>query len=221
MKGEFDSTMQEILRQTKENEVIIDRTSFDSEVMKNFNIHQNKDGSFVVSREKRIELAMSLVRRGQDIAEVINLLTWKDFEGFIASILAEHGFRCIESFRRRGNAFIKGMEIDVLGVRGQSILSVDAKMWGFRSGKSSAIRSAAEKQKERTQRLFSQQETLMERLPIVAAKEYAVYPVIVTWLVEEVELHDGVPIVPVFKFSPFILDFDQYQDIIVSYKGQF
>jgi hypothetical protein len=221
MKDEFESTMQEILRQTKENEVIRGTTSFDSEVIKNFNIHQSKDGSFVVSREKRIELAMSLVRRGQDFAEVINLLTWKDFEGFIASILTKHGFRCTESFRRRGNALIKGMEIDVLGVRGQSVLSIDAKMWGLRRGKSSAIRSAAEKQKERTQRLFSQQEALMERLPIAAAKEYAVYPVIVTWLVEEVELHDGVPVVPVFKFNQFILDFDQYQDLIVTYKGQF
>jgi hypothetical protein len=221
MKDEFDNIMQVILRQTKENEVITGGMILSSEVMEKFNIHQNKDGSFVISREKRIELAMSLVRRGQDIAEVINLLTWKDFEGFIANILTEHGFRCIESFRRRGNALIKGMEIDVIGVRGQNILSVDAKMWGLRRGKLSAIRLAAEKQKERTQRLFSQQEALMKRLPIVATKEYVAYPIIVTWLIEEVELHEGVPVVPVFKFNQFVLDFDQYQDIIVSFRGLF
>ena len=50
--------------------------------------------------------------------------------------------------------------------------------------------------------------------------EYEFIPIIVTWLVEEVEMHEGVPIVPVFKFNSFILNFEQYQDLMVSYRGQ-
>jgi hypothetical protein len=221
MKYNFNTIVQEILRKTRENEVIPNDTRLDNVVLEQFSIHQNEDGFFIISREKRIDLAMSLVERGLDIADVINLLTWKDFEGLVATILSENGFRSIESFRRKGNSLIKGMEIDVVGVRGQCVLSVDAKMWGVRGGKSSALRAAAEKQKERTKRLLNQKEALAKRLPSVSEGEYELYPVLVTWLVEEVELHEGVPVVPVFKFNPFILDFEQYQDIIVSYRGMF
>ena len=43
----------------------------------------------------------------------------------------------------------------------------------------------------------------------------------VTWLVEEVEMHEGVPVVPVFKLNGFIQDFETYEDRIVSYHGHF
>ena len=49
--------------------------------------------------------------------------------------------------------------------------------------------------------------------------DYLLFPVLVTWLVEDVELHEGVPVVPIFKLNSFILDFYQYEDLMVSYLG--
>jgi len=163
---------------------------------------------------------MQVVELGAEIVEVVKLMTWKDFEGLIAGILNENNFRCTESFRRRGSSDVKGMEIDVIGVRGPMALSVDAKMWSVRGGKASALRTAAEKQKERTIRLTTQLSRLSEKIPSMVKGQYTIIPIMVTWLVEEVELHEGVPVVPVFKLNSFIQDFELYEDLVVSYTGQ-
>jgi len=219
MKQDFINIVAEILRETKESGVITSQNEILRDFLDQFGVHGDKEGELFLNREKRIDLAMVAIERGMDISEVIGLLTWKDFEGLIAGILIENGFRCIESYRRRGNSAEKGMEIDVIGIRGNLVLSVDAKMWGVRGGKSSSLRTAVVKQKERTMKLVSLNEQLSKKLKIEMQGFYEFIPIIVTWLVEEVELHEGVPVVPVFKFNSFILDFDIYRDLIASYTG--
>ena len=221
MKSDFINAVVEILKQTKEREVLNNLEGSIRDFLEQFDIHEDQEGVIIVNREKRINLAMAVVERGMDISEVISLLTWKDFEGLIASILIENGFRCVESYRRRGNSLEKGMEIDVIGIRGQNVLSVDAKMWGVRGGKKTSLRTAAVKQKERTMKLVTQNELLSKKIQVEIKGQYEFIPIIVTWMVEEVELHEGVPVVPVFKFNSFILDFETYRDLIVSYSGQF
>ena len=93
-------------------------------------------------------------------------------------------------------------------------------MCGFRSGKASALKSAAEKENKRTVELASELDRLSKKLNTLTEGPYTIFPVIVTWLVEEVELHEGVPVVPVFKLNSFILDLEQYEDMVVSYSGQ-
>jgi len=112
------------------------------------------------------------------------------------------------------------METDVIGIRGHMALSVDAKMWSVRGGKAAALRTAAEKQKERTFRLTSQLPQLSKKIPSMMKGMYTILPVMVTWLVEEVEFHEGVPVVPVFKLNSFIQDFEMFEDRVVSYTGQ-
>jgi hypothetical protein len=217
MKSDFNNTIMEILKQTKDNGVITKENGVMTSVLEHFDIHGSKEGMIAVDREKRINMAMTVVERGQDIAEVIGLLTWKDFEGLIATILVENGFRCTESYRRRGDDMEKGMEIDVIGIRGQVVLSVDAKMWGIRGGKAAALRTAAVKQKERTMKLVANSEHLSKKIQFETQKDYEFFPILATWLVEEVELFEGVPVVPIFKFNSFILDFETYRDLIVFY----
>ncbi|MHA3964217.1 MAG: hypothetical protein AM325_011855, partial [Candidatus Thorarchaeota archaeon SMTZ1-45] len=60
---------------------------------------------------------------------------------------------------------------------------------------------------------------LSKKITRLTSGNYRLVPVLVTWLVEDVELHEGVPVVPIFKLNSFILDFDQYEDLIVSYLG--
>ncbi|RDE14298.1 MAG: hypothetical protein C4K48_06250 [Candidatus Thorarchaeota archaeon] len=220
MKNDFTSAAIEILRQTKEGNIISHEEYIGRNVLEHFGLPRDSERRIIVDREKRVDIAMAVVGKGVDIAEVIGLLTWKDFEGLIATIMSENGFRCTESFRRRGNSSIRGMEIDVIGMHDRSVFSVDAKMWGIRGGKSSALCEAAVKQKERTVRLLAQREKLSEKLRPVVPGDYEFFPILVTWMVEDVELYEGVPVVPVFKFNTFILDFDTYRDLVVSYTGR-
>jgi hypothetical protein len=220
MKDTLKSTVIEILDQSKETGIADDLECMDTDLFYGLNLQVNAEGKIVVDREKRIDLAMLLTEQGMEIADVVDLMTWKDFEGLVASILSENSFICTESFRRRGTSHIKGMEIDVIGIRGHISLSVDAKMWSIRGGKASALRTAAEKQKERTNRLATQLQQLSKKIPSMTKGQYTIFPIMVTWLVEEVEMHEGVPVVPVFKLNGFIQDFEIYEDRIVSYSGQ-
>ncbi len=218
MTSEIVPAIMEILKQSKEGNEVSDINTLENELFEQLGIPTSIP--FSIDRKQRIDLALIAATHGASVAEIVNLLTWKDFEGFVAGILAENNYRCVESFRRRGNSLKRGMEIDVVGVRGGTIIAVDAKMWGIRGGKASALKSAAEKQKIRTGELASELDTLSKKLNTLTEGTYTIYPVIVTWLVEEVELHEGVPVVPVFKLNSFILDLDQYEDMVVNYTGQ-
>lgn len=212
------NTIMEVLKQTKENGELALADSLGKKVLEILDLVQTVE-NFIIDRTQRIALAKLAVEQGASIGEIVELLTWKDFEGFVASILTANSYQCVESFRRRGNSLMHGMEIDVIGVKGTTIITIDAKMWGIRSGKASALKKAAEKQKTRTKELSEELDRLAKKMGKLSPKEYQLLPVIVTWLVEEVELHEGVPVVPIFKLNSFILDFDQYEDLIVCYVG--
>ena len=221
MSSEIVRAIAEILKLTKEDGNLVSTDSINDEVLEQLGLPVPGENPTIISRVMRIDLAKRAVREGASISEIIDLLTWKDFEGFVASILSENTFRCVESYRRRGNSLKHGMEIDVIGVKGDIIISIDAKMWSIRSGKTSALKTAAEKQKKRTLELSGELDKLSKKMGALAEKTYRLFPVLVTWLVEEVELHEGVPVVPIFKLNSFILDLDQYEDLVVSYSAHY
>ena len=216
MASEIIQAIVDILRQTKNGREVSSTDSTIEKVLDQLGVPVSTGSSIQIDRTQRIDLAKVAVKEGANIADVIDLLNWKDFEGFVASILSENTYRCVESYRRRGNSLTHGMEIDVIGVRGDIIISIDAKMWSIRSGKTSALKTAAEKQKKRTLELSEELDKLSTKIGVLAEKTYRLFPVLVTWLVEEVELHEGVPVVPIFKLNSFILDLDQYEDLVVS-----
>ena len=210
-----------ILRDSKEDQYMSDIESTLSDALRAVGAQQSESGEWEVDRSIRIDLALRAVSIGAEIEDVVNLLTWKDFEGFVASILVENDFQCVESFRKHGTAEAMGMEIDVIGVRGNSIISIDAKMWGIRTGKTSALRTAAEKQKERTKRLCDMMPRLAGKINGMSSGHYILQPILVTWMVEEVIFHDGVPIVPVFLFNSFLQDITVYEDMIATLSCAF
>ncbi|MGQ4912008.1 MAG: hypothetical protein ACP6KW_07540 [Candidatus Thorarchaeota archaeon] len=206
-----------VLKQSKDSGMIHDMTEIDTQVMEQLGLSLHPGAH--IDRDCRIRLAMEAVNSGAEISKVVNLLTWKDFEGLVAGVLSEHQYSCLESYRRRGTKFLHGMEIDVVGVRGRTILSIDAKMWGVRNGKTAALKTASKEQKRRTSELAQELEALSKRLGTMRAGEYAVYPLVVTWLVEDVQLFEGVAVVPIFKLNSFILEFDQYEDMLAPAIG--
>ncbi|MHA1904712.1 MAG: hypothetical protein ACXADL_02440 [Candidatus Thorarchaeota archaeon] len=208
-----------ILRDTKDNPILVNPNTETMSVFDSFAINPNSDGSFNLERGSRIEMGIKAIELGTDVEAVVSLMTWKDFEGFVAQVLSENGFSCIESYRRVGKALLKGMEIDVIGVRGKTIISVDAKMWGVRSGKSSAIKTAAEKQNERTRQLANELQRVADRVQNMDTGKYELLSVLVTWLVEDLEFHDGLPVVPFFKLNSFLLEFDKHRELMQSHVG--
>lgn len=208
----------EVLRRTKESGTIDDLSGLDTHYLASLGLVV-VDATINVDRTSRVNLAALAVTYGASISSIVEEMNWKDFEVFVAHILTENNYRCVESYRRRGDSHTKGMEIDVVGVRGDKILAVDAKLWGVRGGKKAALQSAAQKQKERSGNLANELSRLSEKIPGLKSREYQIYPILVTWLVEEIELHDGVPLVPVFKLNSFIVNMDQYDDLMTSYIG--
>lgn len=220
MSTEMLKILSEVLKRTREDSEILPSSILKKENLEELGLLQTED-KFVINRTERIDLAKRAIQIGARIGDIVELLTWKDFEGFVAAILISNNYKCVESFRRRGNSLMHGMEIDVIGVKGMNIIAIDAKMWGARTGKASALKTAAEKQKNRTQELSVELDRLADKLGSLEGREYQLFPVIVTWLVEEVELHEGVPVVPIFKLNSFILNLHQYEDLIASCSGNF
>jgi hypothetical protein len=208
----------EVLRRTKETGRLEDTSDLDLEYLASLGV-DTTSSDITLDRNLRFVLAIEAVNKGAQITSAVEQMTWKDFEGFIARILIENNYECTESYRRRGNLDIQGMEIDVIGVRGRKIVSVDAKLWGTRGGKSAALRTAAENQRDRSARLTQEMERLSAKMTGMKPGTYKVFPVLVTWLVEDVEIHEGVCVVPIFRFNSFVVDMDQYEDLMVSYSG--
>lgn len=221
MSGNYLLNLMAVLKGTKDSESLYAVDEAIIELMVEVGASQALDDSWVLDRSARVSLAMQAISLGAEPEIVVNLLSWKDFEALVAGILEENNYRCVESFRRRGTSKMQGMEIDVIGVRGERIVAVDAKMWGVRTGKSSALKSAAERQKERTARLCGEIERLAEKIGGLPHGTYTLTPILVTWLVEEVILNEGVPIVPVFKLNSFILEISNYEDMIVCYECRY
>ncbi len=207
-----------ILRESKEDNCLKEIEGRLDKALEILGAQKQESGFWEINRSMRINVALRAVSRGAEIEDVVNFLTWKDFECFVANILIENDYKCVESFRKRGTPEARGLEIDVIGIKGNSIVAVDTKMWGVRTGKSSALKPAAEKQKERTKRLCIIMPRLSERMGTIPNGTYSLKPILVTWMVEEVVFHGGVPIVPVFKLNSFLQDIAIYEDMIAASK---
>ncbi len=210
-----------ILRESKEDNCLKEIEGRLDKALEILGAQKQESGFWEINRSMRINVALRAVSRGAEIEDVVNFLTWKDFECFVANILIENHYKCVESFRKRGTPEARGLEIDVIGIKGNSIVAVDTKMWGVRTGKSSALKPAAEKQKERTKRLCIIMPRLSERMGTIPNGTYSLKPILITWMVEEVVFHGGVPIVPVFKLNSFLQDIAIYEDMIAASKCVF
>ena len=204
----------EILDKTRDNQFYSNPTSSQIKILEYVGSKRNENKEWMVDRHIRIKLGIYAIELGTPIEEIVEKLTWKDFEGFIAEILQEHDYKCVESFRRRGRSEQRGMEIDVIGLKGTVFLVVDAKMWNIRRGKNSALQNAALKQFERTERLCSEMDALSSKINEIGHGVYTLIPLLVTWVVEDVEFHEGIPVVPIFKFNSFVLNFINFIDMV-------
>jgi len=146
-----------------------------------------------------IQELQNLLKSGKDIEEILKEYAWQEFEDIVAQILGEHGFDVKRNVRFTLNK--KRHEVDIIAERFDEIVCIDCKKWKMRQGKTTALKKAAQEQVVRTKNYKK----------FAKLKKKAIYPMVVTFLEENIVFADKVPVVPVWKLNEFMLEFPEYQ----------
>ena len=141
----------------------------------------------------------NLLKKGAAIEDILKEHAWQEFEAIVAQILAEHGFDIERNVRFKVGG--KRFEVDIIAARFDELLCVDCKKWNMRQGKTTALKYAAADQIERAKNYKK-----FKKL-----KKKKIYPMIVTFLEENIMFAEKVPIVPVWRLNDFMLEFPEYQ----------
>ncbi len=104
-----------------------------------------------ISPKLRVNLALEIARAGR-LREAAQALTWQEFEKFGEQCLEEAGFRTERNVRVRGDG--RAWQIDLVGFRGELVISIDCKHWNTPSY-ISRFKLAAEHQRHATLHLLA------------------------------------------------------------------
>jgi hypothetical protein len=151
----------------------------------------------------RVLSSVSAVKLGSGIDEVSKFLSWKDFEELVSFVMTSNNYRVYRNFRLNHPR----MEIDILAVRDARGLAIDCKHWHHAIGLSGISKIA------RAQIIRS--EELMKSEKAEHLKLSYVIPLIVTLYSERLFLLNGVPVVPIDKFSGLLNELDGILDRIL------
>jgi hypothetical protein len=145
---------------------------------------------FSFSRSDRVKAAILALRIGNDIETVSNYLTWQDFEAFASDLLNLAGYASERDLRYSKPI---RMQIDVLGIDYHSRMAIVADCKHWKRIDLSSLSSCAKKQAERASKLLAHRKKI----------SYAI-PIILTLHAINIRFVDGIPLVPVFRFSSFV-----------------
>lgn len=123
------------------------------------------------------------------------MLSWQEFEKITKTILESHGFET--KFRFVFKDKKSKSEIDVLAVRHNIMLAIDAKRYTAKWHRKSALKKQAEKHVERCNRYSK----------LVNKK---VIPVIVSLIDDSIVFHEGCIIVPFESLNDFLINLHTY-----------
>src|SRR5207244_12424496 len=102
---------------------------------------------------ERVQVAMEVARQGKS-NDVTRELSWQEFEKFAEECLREAGFQTEKNVRVKGGG--RAWQIDVVGFRGDLVLTIDCRQWNP-PGFLSKFRLAAEHQRTATLHLLARQ----------------------------------------------------------------
>lgn len=188
---------------------VVSRTGLGGDVVQGYLSRLEELGGLSVDGDSicplnRALLAAAAVRLGADPEAVSRLLSWRDFEGLVAEALSEAGLRVWRNLRVPGRG---GLEVDVLGLGGDSGVVVDCKRWSYRSSSPSRIAEAASRHVERVRRLIA----LWERLGLPSAPR-RLLPALVVLREDLPKVVNGVAVVPVLQLSGFTRELEALVD---------
>jgi len=177
--------------------------SFARKVLKDAAIEHDNDG-ITLSPGLRIRLALDIARAGR-LGDSARALTWQEFEKFAEECLEEAGFQTEKNVRVKGDG--RAWQIDVVGVRGDLILTIDCKHWNT-PGYLSKFKLAAEHQRTATRHLLARP---VEKM-VQGEKERQALPVILTLSEPRGQFSEGVVLVSVEKLPSFLSGVAPYDE---------
>ena len=155
--------------------------------LRNNGIGTSSGRKVLFSNLDRLKIAILAIKLGCDIEQISKKLTWKDFEALTSIILKLSGYKTAIHV-----TFSKPhIEIDVIGIKSQSAITVDCKHW--KHGGLSVLSFYAKKQIERTKILLAKKSNISSAIPMI-----------LTLHSNKVRLIDGTPIVPIIEFRSFL-----------------
>lgn len=164
---------------------------------------------WLFSGTAKVQVAMHSIQLGQPERQILDSLTWQEFEEFVSAIFDRHNFSVHHRYRF---TITRRYEIDVIATRKPILFCVDCKHYGIRRGKSSILRNAVEEQFKRTKALATQFAAHQAKLNCLGWRKVKLLPLVVTMLHEELIFHEKIPIVPATQLNAFILDYDKALD---------
>src|SRR2546427_8597758 len=149
-----------------------------------------------LSPGSRIGVALDIARAGR-LRDSARALTWQEFEKFAEECLDEAGFRTEKNVRVKGGG--RAWQIDVVGFRGDLVVSMDCKHWNT-PGHLSRFKLAAEHQRNATLHLLARPVENMTQ----GDREQQALPVILTLSEPRGQLSEGVVLVSIEKLPSFL-----------------
>jgi hypothetical protein len=168
-----------------------------------------EESEWIFSGFAKVQVAIRALQLGEATRPILKALTWQEFEEFVAQVCSFHEFRTIHRFRF---SLSRRYEIDIVATRQPYLLCIDCKQFGVRLGKASALRSASEKQLVRTQALANHISRYQADLGLLDWQDPVLLPVLVTMMLEDIQFHENIPIVPAVNLNAFLLKFEQWVD---------
>ena len=156
-----------------------------------------------IKTEDKVKIATILCSLGEPSDEASKTLDWKEFETFSLSILENHGYTLHQNVRLRNPK----MEIDLVAHRENVAIVVDCKHWR-KSISSSVMNQIVESQIIRTKNLINKGSNYL-------GSAMKIIPTILTLYGGATPFFAGVPIVPIQKFSDYLLGVQGYLDDIL------
>ncbi len=157
-----------------------------------------------LSPGSRIGVALDIARAGR-LRDSARALTWQEFEKFAEECLEEAGFQTEKNVRVLGGG--RAWQIDVVGFRGDLVVTMDCKHWNT-PGYFSRFRFAAEHQRTATLHLLDRPAEKM----IQGDKERQALPVILTLSEPRGQLSEGVVLVSIEKLPSFLSGVTPYDE---------
>jgi len=157
-----------------------------------------------LSPGSRIGVALDIARAGR-LRDSARALTWQEFEKFAEECLEEAGFQTEKNVRVLGGG--RTWQIDVVGFRGDLVVTMDCKHWNT-PGYFSRFRLAAEHQRTATLHLLARPAEKM----IQGDKERQALPVILTLSEPRGQLSEGVVLVSIEKLPSFLSGVTPYDE---------
>ena len=131
------------------------------------------------------------IKSHDDLKKFLSESKWQTFEQLVGHIFEMNDFSVDINFVKMLHGRVR-RQYDVIAKDLRYLFVVDCKMWAGNRYKSSALKNAAETHIERCKHLESDKE---------------IVPIIVSLNNEDVDWHEGVPIVPVHKLNSFLRNY--------------